>query len=70
MGIGTFHANIEQGLSHKLKVRNVPAIVAIIDGKAKHYSGPISVAHLRSFVREIFPKHLLTTVRMRCCKHF
>ena len=66
MGVGSLHAQMERGLSSKLRINSVPSIVAIIHGKPAFYSGKVVLQDLRDFVRSLLPSD--TVMEVRACR--
>ena len=64
LGMGTVHAQLDPGLTRKLKISTVPSILAVVSGRVTWYDeGAVSVQKLRDFVRSVFPSDLVTPVR-------
>ena len=63
LGMGTVHAQMDPGLSRKLRLSSVPSVLAVVSGRVMWYDGAVSVQKLRDFVRSVFPSDLVTPVR-------
>ena len=66
LGKGTVHAQLDPGLTRKLRISTVPSIMAVVSGRVTWFEGPVSVQRLRDFVRSVFPADLVTDVRNTC----
>ena len=60
--MGTVHAQFQRALVHRLRVTSVPAIVVVIDGKVRHYTGKLAIPELRKYFRTLVPASLITQV--------
>lgn len=62
MGIGSFNVQLDPPLSRKLRVSNVPSVVAINCGKQQWFNKPFTQTNLREFFRSQFPHDLIVEV--------
>lgn len=64
IGMGTFHAGRVQRLAVELKISRVPRIVAVMNGRTTDFRGHVTLHNLKQFVRDLFPKTLIQSVRI------
>ena len=62
LGVATLHVQMDAALTDHLGVTSIPAVVAVIDGRRHWFSGDISLANFRDFIRSLFPAQLITPV--------
>ena len=61
---GTFNIQLDRALASKLRVSGVPAIIAIVGGKPRHYNdNDISLRLIRDFIRRLIPEDTITKVQ-------
>lgn len=61
-GVGHSDASWNRELNKLLEVRKVPTIVAVINGRVRHFRGDYNLKEIRSFVRHLLPSRLITQV--------
>lgn len=59
IGVGTVHVSSSRALGSKLRIHEIPMMMAVVNGKVSHYKGPASLQSLRDFIRNIFPKDVV-----------
>lgn len=60
--MASVHASQHHAVSHYCDVDSVPAIVAVIDGRALHYSGHLEPHSIRNFIKNTIPSWVITKV--------
>ncbi|RNA15524.1 dnaJ -like protein [Brachionus plicatilis] len=61
-GVGHSDASWNRELNKLLEVRKVPTIVAVINGRVRHFRGDYNLREIREFVRNLLPSRLITQV--------
>lgn len=61
-GVGHSDASWNRELNKLLDVSKVPTIVAVINGRIRHFRGDYNLKEIREFVRRLLPSKLITQV--------
>lgn len=59
IGVGAVHVSSSRGLGNKLRIYEIPMIMAVINGKVSYFKGRVSLQNLRDFIRNIFPNDVV-----------
>ena len=59
IGIGSVHVSSSRALGNRLRINEIPMIMAVVNGKVSYFKGRVSFQTLHDFVRNIFPRDIV-----------